>query len=109
MKLIENIKRILFAITHPTYWIQNQPYNAELDKAINDLDWNKIKVISEYNAEIDGMTLWIANHPYSSFYIGNRLPSRLTRHRLMKKIEQKLAEFENNRMREAIKAKKTKE
>lgn len=80
------INRVLFGIVNPSYWIQNNPYNSEVDDVINNLNWDNITLINDYYADVDGMKLWICNHPYNSFHIGRELPSRLTRYKLMKRI-----------------------
>ena len=84
--MIYKIKRYIFALTHPNYWLQNYTYNSALDEIINSLNWDEVEIESRYHALIDGRRFWVASHPYSSFEVCDEQPSRLTRHKLMKVI-----------------------
>jgi uncharacterized membrane protein YheB (UPF0754 family) len=54
------------------------------------MDNHQFKVLDEFHAQIGGVTVWIANHPYASFNPANPtievLPLRLTRERARKKL-----------------------
>jgi hypothetical protein len=75
----------------PSWWIQVHPYSAEWDARLNHLmDHHQFEMLSEYRAQIGGMTVCIANHPFASFTPVNLfpviMPSKLTRERAMKKL-----------------------
>lgn len=59
----------LLALLTPSCWTQNYNYDEDLDAWLNRCIDNEmpIRVLSKYNAEVDGVSLWIANHPYASF------------------------------------------
>ena len=81
-----------WVLLHPAYWVQIYQTNTELDKALlRELKGGTTFTnIGEYTADFGGFRLWIANHPYASFYIyghnDHGLPSRHTRHLLKKQL-----------------------
>lgn len=77
----------------PKYWYQNSPTDWEWDAILNDiLDNAKEVKLSTHITEIDGVTIWTSNWPYSYgtlYYKGlyQGLPSIKTRHRLKNLVE----------------------
>jgi hypothetical protein len=93
--MIQKIKELLFALTHPSFWIQNHPFNKEWEDEFNKLMLNhKFEQIGEFTAKLGNKTIWISNYPYASFSdhdfetIYKYLPKRLTRYKAMKKLEE---------------------
>ena len=65
---MEKLISWLFILSHPTFWLMNQPFNREWDKELNDLmDRNKFMNIDYYYAEIGHERIWIQNYPYNAF------------------------------------------
>jgi hypothetical protein len=65
---MKNKIKYWFKSLHPSYWVQVGTYNSEWDKWLNEaMDKDKFVIISEFQASISGVTIWIANHPYGSF------------------------------------------
>jgi hypothetical protein len=65
---MKNKIKYWFKSLHPSYWIQNYPYNSEWDKWLNEaMDKDKFVIISKFEASISGVTIWISNHPNASF------------------------------------------
>ena len=91
------LKNVLFILLHPNYWLMLDNFNKNYDDYLNRLmDENKFELVSEYEAKIGPLTLWIANHPYRSFtphpaksskspFRGYR-PSRMTIRKAYKKL-----------------------
>lgn len=51
----------------PSWWIMNYTYSAEWDKQLTLLlDQHTFTNISEYEATLGGVKLWVSNHPYGS-------------------------------------------
>lgn len=59
----------LKALLTPACWVTVGTYNKQYDKWLNTQIDNQIPFtnISDYTASLNGQTLWIVNHPYSSF------------------------------------------
>ena len=87
---------------NPLLWVQNCQYSQILDDEINSLDWNKVKVVDDCYVEVDGLVLWVGNHPYASFEIDELMPSRRTRVRLMKVISPHIKKYKENKIKKAI-------
>lgn len=63
------LKEIIRVLLTPTCWVQVDEYSAVWDAKLNVLmRTHRFTHIGEYTAEIDGITVWIANHPYASFH-----------------------------------------
>ena len=73
--------RVLFM---PSCWIQPYPYSETYDQWLKKvLKTHKFKVENQYEATIDGETVWIENHPYASFtkphgFVNRVRPARST-------------------------------
>jgi len=84
----------------PIYWIMNKSYNKEWDlKLTNLLNEHEFTNITYYHASLNGIAIWIANHPYASFTctfdINHNLmitvrPSRYTIYLANKKLQKEL-------------------
>lgn len=86
--------RNLQFIFKPQYWSMSYPYNAEVDKIVNELlDNHKLTDLSytKCTAKLGKATIWVENRPYASArlygtQLENYRPSRLTIKRLLKKF-----------------------
>lgn len=88
-------------IVNPNWWVMNNSYNETWDKKLNHLlDNHKLEIDNYHTAELDGITIWIANYPYAYGVIwGNPFsknintlslqgrPSRLTIYRLRQRVK----------------------
>jgi len=77
-KIIDYLKSVL-----PSYWLMNEKFNKEWDTRVNYLlDNYKFTKTDGYRGTIDGVDIWVENHPYSSFTLDTKLgryrPSRST-------------------------------
>jgi hypothetical protein len=81
---IGRLKNIIFRITHPAFWLQNEPTCWEHDAWL----WQKmrdgavVKYRGSYTCELDGVPMWVSNWPYAygSLHVdGAPLPAPLTR------------------------------
>lgn len=83
-KKIKNGFISLKFIFKPLYWFLSYKYSREWDEKLSQLieDNYCFEEITHYTAKINGITVWVSNHPYASFYIYNPeirvRPSRLT-------------------------------
>ncbi len=89
-KLLENLNILI----RPWYWSRLAPINWVWDAKLNELlDECEFSNVEQHTAKIGGYTLWIANHPYNSFYpYGfhggyDPLPSRKTVYRAYQKLK----------------------
>lgn len=85
---------MLFRIlTTPLCWLRFGRTSLAWDKKLNELlDKHNFVPISSCRAQLGPYTLWIANHPYKSFYLMepyefDALPTRTTAFRAMDKLE----------------------
>lgn len=78
----ESIKRFLFGLFHPSFWIMNYQYSEAWDAKLNDLmKSEKFIPISSCTAKLGKLTLWVSNYPYACMTVDNKWdlrPSRLT-------------------------------
>lgn len=86
----------------PSYWVQLKPFSGAWDKRLNDLmDSEMFTKCDQYTAELGGVEIWIANHPYSSFtpYQSTGLPEVRPRRRTIARAYDKLMNdlFQNNK------------
>lgn len=80
----------IFFLFRPSYWLMNSEYSKTLDdELIKALKTEEFTNISYYYADIGGMNLWIANHPYGSFTWYGLRPSRRTIYEANKKLGNK--------------------
>ena|SRR5690554_2577850 len=91
-----------FAITRPGYWLSNHRASKTIDDLVNAIiDNDLIEEVDQYKARTpSGMSLWIANYPYSYGSIYGEfgaLPYRRTRKRLRDYIESKRYEILMNK------------
>lgn len=78
-KLINKVTLFLRVLITPSCWIQNETYSEVWDSKLNSLmETNSFALKNEYCAEIGGICVWIANHPYASFAVKGVRPSRST-------------------------------
>jgi len=78
--LIEYIWDIVFLICHPSFLSMIRPYSKEWDELLNSLiEKHYFKEIDEIEATIDGVRVWIANHPHGSFTVLDRALDRIVR------------------------------
>lgn len=95
---MKRFKDILFALTHPSFWLSNYESHEYWDAKVNQLiDRNEKVMMSPHGHEaiIGGYTIWISNYPFCFGY--NRkaleiLPYRRTRKRLRDYIIKELVE-----------------
>lgn len=90
-------------IVNPNWWMMNNSYNETWDKKLNHLlDNHKLEIDNYHTAELDGITIWIANYNYPYAYgviwdstfsknintlsLQGR-PSRLTIYRLRQRVK----------------------
>jgi hypothetical protein len=65
---MKNKIKYWFKSLHPSYWFPLDTYDSKWDKWLNEaMDKDKFVVISDFEASISGVKIWIANHPYGSF------------------------------------------
>jgi len=58
--------RVLFT---PRCWTQLHPYSKAWDAHLSKLiETHDFVNVGQHTAEIDGILVWIANHPYGSFH-----------------------------------------
>lgn len=82
------IKEFFFVLFHPSYWYQTYPYSKEWDDYCKHSLYYGVnfKDITTHKAKFGDKVVWIENHPYASFTIGESpfriRPSRYTIHRL---------------------------
>lgn len=89
----------LWILVHPSYWMQNESYNAEWDKELNELmdAGSDVDVTDSfgYTIMLNKRIIWIANHPYASarpmekFRTLRIRPARTTIRRLEKYLEER--------------------
>lgn len=98
MKYLQKIYEYIWCLFAVSYWIQRKKYNKVYD------DWCKDQLkdgitftdLTEYTVKMNGVKVWIANHPFASFrtYDNPRLtemhPSRYTRHLLKKELDKQV-------------------
>lgn len=94
-ELMRNVSWWLWLVFHPSYWIQNHDEDKRWDREFNEhLESGRFKIINRYTAEINGVTVWIANQPYATFrrydHLGphDHRPSRWTIRRGLKLLNQ---------------------
>ena len=67
MRYTYGMFRVLFT---PSCWIQNHQYSEDWDRRLRKLMMqHSFKPLDNYRAELGGIKMWIANHPYASFHI----------------------------------------
>ena len=55
-------------LLRPRYWVMNYPYCEAWDKKLRELmTAHRFEAVDRYHARIDGILVWVANHPYASF------------------------------------------
>lgn len=91
---MENFIKNLQFIFKPSYWLMNEPYNSDLDLFINELlDKHEFENVRNCTAILGGITMWIANIPYScmmpyeNMIKPNIRPSRLTIQKGLRKLK----------------------
>ena len=81
-------------ILRPSFWLQNRPTCKIWDKKLNDLMDNAKEVkVRDHTCHIDGVGVWISNHPYASgslYPSGYFLPKKRTREKLLRFVEKSL-------------------
>ena len=88
---------IVFAITHPRFWISNYKTDAKHDALINRiLDINSpVRFDGKFVADVGNTRLWVSNYPYAfghAYPVKDDdcvLPYRRTRQRLKRYIDSK--------------------
>jgi len=97
-KMLTNLRYKLRALFTPSCWIQNYSYSHVLDKwYIKQLDTGKrFTNIDDFHATFCGYRIWITNHPYASFRLGDRRPSRATVLRLGDRLDESMFPVELN-------------
>lgn len=62
------LKEFTFAIFSPTFWIVDGQFSRDYDNWLLDqIKTGKFAEMGTHTAKIGGVTLWVANHPFSSF------------------------------------------
>jgi len=65
--MYELLKDFLFWLSHPGYWVMNNPYSPEWDRMLSALmKAHSFDQIDEYTACLGGKKIWITNRPYAS-------------------------------------------
>jgi hypothetical protein len=73
---IKDFFRVLFT---PSCWIQFDTYSKDWDILLNELmQKHDFVPMNEHTACINGIKVWISNHPYGSFEVLGVRPSRIT-------------------------------
>lgn len=88
--MLRTLYSFLYFLFRPSWWHQNYPYSKAWSDRLNELmDEHEFESIGSSTAKLGGVEIWVANHPYASFYVyhGIRvLPDRSTRKRAMEKL-----------------------
>jgi hypothetical protein len=72
------------SLLHPSYWVMMNPYSKAWDHELRRLMMDhKFIICSQYTAEIGGVSVWIENHPYSSFCPDSLISVRPSRRTIM--------------------------
>lgn len=95
----KRLKDIVFALTHPAYWLSNDRSSSFIDALISEIIEKDLVVRLEHYKAITkgGSSIWVANYPYaygSMGLEGDLLPYRRTRRRLRNYLLKKSIENE---------------
>ena len=75
MRLLNFIGEMIWVAWHPSYWLQNHPYDKDWDRELNHLlDIGEFKNIGLFTAQLCGVRIWIANQPYATMCKGRISP-----------------------------------
>lgn len=107
--IVKFVKNLQF-LFRPNYWIMNYSYDETWDTVLNHLLDSHDFVIQDddkYVATLNGLEIWVTNHPYGSFTPWDRRlsqtvrvrPSRLTLVRAHKMYQQSIKNNQRNQMR----------
>jgi hypothetical protein len=112
--IVKFVKNLQF-LFRPNYWDMNYSYNETWDTVLNYLLDNHAFVIQDgdrHVATLNGLEIWVANHPYASFtpwdsrltqILGRDVrPSRLTLVRAHKMYQQSIENNQRNQMRKLL-------
>lgn len=73
---------VLTVIFDPNYWLQNYSlcplWDAELNRLLDSGQIFSPSGSGDYSVNLGDYDVWVANHPYASFTVGNCRPRRLT-------------------------------
>mgnify|MGYP001470784326 CR=1 FL=1 len=92
--MIDKILGWLFALAHPTYWLQLYEYSDAWDKMLSRyLKTETFSQFGSHTVRLGPFVIWIANHPYASMRCYNcgkdgPRPRRITIYRAWRKYQQ---------------------
>lgn len=67
MNFLSNMKYGLQAIVTPSCWLRNHKTDSDWDRQVNaELNHPIFMNRDEYTVDLNGKTIWVANHPYAS-------------------------------------------
>lgn len=104
-KINSKLKNLLIKIwvtINPMYWNMIYAYSNSWDYELNNLmDNYDFTDIDEYTAKLNGVEIWIANHPYASFrpYPERIRPSKYTIYKGMEKLKK---DIEKTKTKEVV-------
>ena len=95
MKYLQKIYEFIWCLCAVHYWLTKGCVNKHYDKWCRQQlkDGITFTEITEYTVKMNGVKVWIANHPFASFrtYDKPKLiemhPSRYTKHLLKKELD----------------------
>ena len=87
---MHRIKKIIFALTHPSHWIRNYKYSKQVDTWFDTALLDPcFDIHNEYEVSLNGVKIWCRGHPYAVHLITTETsPSRYNVERFKDALDQ---------------------